>query len=80
MHAVSQKRKETGRKPMATADLSKPLNPGWLHLWIIIKHEVMLTLSLCIYLNAKQQMTTESFASGEGPQVISGGGTRLMVL
>jgi len=33
--------KKRGRKAMATAKLSKPLNPAWLHLWIIIPHEVM---------------------------------------
>jgi len=27
-----------GRKPIATSALSQALNPGWLHLWIIIPH------------------------------------------
>jgi len=39
---------------MSTAALSQPLNPGWLHLWIIIiPHEVMLTLCLCVILCKK---------------------------
>jgi len=48
------KKEKKGIKPMAAADLSKPLNPGWLHLWIIIPHEVMLILCLCV-LNAVKQ-------------------------
>jgi len=51
---------------MATADMSKPLNAGWLHLWIIIKHEVKLTLCLCVYLNAKQQITLQKFRQWRG--------------
>jgi len=44
----------------------KPLNPGWLHLWIIISYEVMLTLCLCIYLNAvKQQITLQKMSPVE---------------
>jgi len=39
---------------MATADLSQPLNLAG-YTWIIIPHEVMLTLCPCLYLNAVKQ-------------------------
>jgi len=44
---------------MAAADLSKPLNPGWLQIWIIIKLKELITLRLCMYLNAKQQIVLQ---------------------
>jgi len=60
-------KEKKGRKPIATADVSQAMNPGWLHLWIIIPHEVMLTLCLCIYLNAvKQQITLQKILPVEG--------------
>jgi len=50
-----------------TAAVSKPLNPGWLHLWIIIPHEVMLTLHFKC--NTADNFA-ENFATGASPRVV----------
>jgi len=56
----------------------QPLNRGWLYLWIIIPHEVMLTLRLRIF---KCRKTTDNFAenlaSGGTLKLFSAGGQNL---
>jgi len=61
-HSSQQQRngnEKKGRKPMVAVAFSESLNSGRLYFCIIIPHEVMLTLCVCIYLNAvKQEMTS----------------------
>jgi len=72
-HSSQQERngkEKTGSKPMATAALFQPLNLGWRHFWTVMPHEAMLTLCLCIYLNAAKIPLQRISPVEGGPPVI----------